>query len=402
MLNLDKEKYYLLACSFGPDSMALFDMLEKEDFHFSAALVNYHLREESDSEMNSFISYCKEHKISYHIKDLKSGIKGKNIEAECRKIRYEFFAELVNAFNYDAVLVAHNQDDLLETYLMQKKRQNLVNFYGIKEKIEINDVLIIRPLLNFTKQELLDYCDKNSVPYSIDKSNFDESYLRNKIRHNIVSKMDATQRAEMLRELSLKNEENEKIYRKLKQCDLHDVKTLNSFSELELSIALNLLVKDIDKSLHVSLKQIKEIKKILLSGQGNIDIPIKKNTYFRLSYERLDCAKLGNNKISYEFIIEKPKELDCEYFYLNFLNDSENRNVHLSDYPLTIRNFRKGDKYQIKDYEVQVRRLFIDWKMPISLRERWPIIVNKDNKIIYIPRYQKDFAPTMNCNFYVK
>ena len=148
MINLQKDKNYLLACSFGPDSMALFDMLLKGEYHFSAALVNYHLRPESTDEMNGFIHYCDEHKISYHIKDIVNGIIGLNIESECRRIRYEFFAQLVDTFHYDAVLVAHNQDDHIETYLMQKRRQNLVSFYGIQEKTTINGVEIIRPLLN--------------------------------------------------------------------------------------------------------------------------------------------------------------------------------------------------------------------------------------------------------------
>ena len=47
MLNLEKNKHYLLACSFGPDSMALFDMLIKEGYRFTVAHVNYHLRAEA-------------------------------------------------------------------------------------------------------------------------------------------------------------------------------------------------------------------------------------------------------------------------------------------------------------------------------------------------------------------
>ena len=50
MLNLEKNKHYLLACSFGPDSMALFDMLLKEGYKFSVAHVNYHLRKEANEE----------------------------------------------------------------------------------------------------------------------------------------------------------------------------------------------------------------------------------------------------------------------------------------------------------------------------------------------------------------
>ena len=89
MINLDKNKKYLLACSYGPDSMALFDMLLKEEIDFSAALVNYHLRPESNNEMEGFIHYCQSHNVSYHVKDLVHGIGDMNVESECRRIRYE-------------------------------------------------------------------------------------------------------------------------------------------------------------------------------------------------------------------------------------------------------------------------------------------------------------------------
>ena len=78
------------------------------------------------------------------------------------------------------------------------------------------------------------------------------------------------------------------------------------------------------------------------------------------------------------------------------------RNIHDSDYPLTIRTYEKDDTYQIKNYNVPVRRLFIDWKMPTRIRKIWPLVINNKGKIIYIPRYRDDFVPDENCNFYVK
>ena len=400
MINLQKDKNYLLACSFGPDSMALFDMLLKEGYHFSAALVNYHLRPESTDEMNGFIRYCDEHKISYHIKDIVNGIVGLNIESECRRIRYEFFAQLVETFKYDAVLVAHNQDDHIETYLMQKRRQNLVSFYGIQEKTTINGVEIIRPLLNYSKKDLLLYCQTNNVPFTIDSSNFDERFLRNKIRHQIVEKMTPEEREKILKEIDDKNSELKEIIDGLRGLDLTDVNSLRKMNIIQLAYALNLLTKAFNHYVYISLKQVEEIKKILLEKTGNIDIPLRKGIVLRKSYLKLEVIK--PTKIKYSYVINEPSIFDCEYFYLDFTGNTDNRNVSKDDYPLTIRNYHSGDKYTIKNYKVSVRRLFIDWKMPLSLRQKWPIILNKDGKIIYIPRYKKDFIPTKETNFYVK
>ena len=63
MLNLDKNKKYLLACSYGPDSMYLFSLLLKEGYNFSAAHVNYHFRKESDDEEKALRKYCYENNV---------------------------------------------------------------------------------------------------------------------------------------------------------------------------------------------------------------------------------------------------------------------------------------------------------------------------------------------------
>ena len=104
----------------------------------------------------------------------------------------------------------------------------------------------------------------------------------------------------------------------------------------------------------------------------------------------------------YSFKLENPGTLDNEIVYLDFRGDTSNRNVYLSDYPLTIRPVKKNDKFVINNYEVEANRLMIDWKMPYRLRQSWPVIVNKDGKTIYIPRYQEEFVPDKDCNFFVK
>ena len=133
MLNLEKNKHYLLACSFGPDSMALFDMLLKEGYKFSVAHVNYHLREEADEEESKLRDFCFDHNIGIYVKDVDEGLGHSNLEKKCRDIRYNFFINIVKENHFDALLVAHQEDDLIETYIMQKRRKNLVNYFGIKE-----------------------------------------------------------------------------------------------------------------------------------------------------------------------------------------------------------------------------------------------------------------------------
>ena len=146
MLNLEKNKHYLLACSFGPDSMALFDMLLKEGYKFSVAHVNYHLRKEANEEESKLRDFCFDHRIGIYVKDVDEGLGDSHLEKKCRDIRYNFFINVVKENHFDALLVAHQEDDLIETFLMQKRRKNLVNYFGIKEISYFSDIEIIRHL----------------------------------------------------------------------------------------------------------------------------------------------------------------------------------------------------------------------------------------------------------------
>ena len=81
MLNLDHKKRYILACSYGPDSMALFSLLLKEGYDFDVAHVNYHLREESNAETEGLQQYCEKNKRKLFVLDVKENI-SRNIEAK--------------------------------------------------------------------------------------------------------------------------------------------------------------------------------------------------------------------------------------------------------------------------------------------------------------------------------
>ena len=399
-LHLDKKKKYLLACSYGSDSMALFYLLYQNGYNFEVAIVNYHLRLESDEEVKGLVEYSKLHNVKIHVLDVKKPII-KNIENECRKIRYEFFSKIVNEEGLDAVLVAHHQDDLIETYLLQKYRQNLPEYYGIKEKTEIFGLEVIRPLLDYKKKALQDICEQNNIHYMIDLSNLKDVFLRNKIRHEIVEKLDDKSREKILLEIKQKNKELESIYKAIESVNIHDINVLKYFDEITYLYAINAMVKEANKSANISKKLALELLKVIKSNKPNIMLRVPHNLYFVKSYDNVNFVK-EEKAVYFCYLIDKPMEFDTPFFYMNFTKDSSNRNVDLNDYPLLIRNAKSGDKVKIKDYEVEVRRLFIDWKMPLYIRKRWPVIINKDNKVIYVPRYKKDFIADKNTNFYVK
>ena len=399
MLKIDKNSNYLLACSNGPDSMALFYLLLIGGFKFSVAHVNYHLRKESDLEEDKLRKYCAKNNIELFVKDNKESIK-KNVEERCREIRYDFFKEVIENRKFDAVLVAHHQDDLIETYLLQKNRQIVPNCYGILDKTVINSCLIIRPLLNFKKEELLNICVQNSVPYSIDSSNLSDKYERNKIRHNIVEKLTDTDRLQLLNEIVEKNNELAKIKNNVDNVKDSSILSLLKLSDLELQIYLTKIAKNIDNSIEISKHFVKEIRRMMLSKKSCVEIKLKQPFYLCKEYNSLAFRDLS--EINYSYVLKNPDKLDTPYFFLDFTMSSDNRNVFDNDYPITITRASKNDKYVINGYSCTVRRLFIDWKMPKYLRLKWPVIKDRNGAVIYIPRYQSCFEKNDSLNFYVK
>lgn len=400
MLNLDKNKTYLLACSFGPDSMALFKLLLDNEYRFYVAHVNYHLRSDSDKETEGLSNFCQKYQIKLFIKDVQSKIE-KNIEEKCREIRYQFFADIINQNKeIDSVLVGHHQDDLLETYLLQKQRKILPNHYGLKEQTEIFGVKVIRPLLDYKKCDLEAFCKENDIPFALDYTNFLDVYQRNRIRHQVIEKMSDLDRDNLLKEIEKENEHLLILYKKLDGLNNLTNKEILALDNDLFRLYLTKIAKEVQPDFEVSNKVARQIKNVLTSDKPNIVSPINKELNFYKEYETcfFDYDLKEND---YFYVMENPSILDTPYFHADFTGDTSNRNINKNDYPLIIRNAKNDDVIKINDYSVKVRRLFIDWKMPSSFRKRWPIILNKDNVPIYIPRYQSDFTIDEKCNFYV-
>ena len=400
MLNLEKNKKYLLACSYGPDSMALFDMLLKEGYKFAVAHVNYHLRAEADDEEVDLRNYCLTNGVGIYVKSVRENLGDSNLEAKCRDIRYNFFIDVVKSNGFDALLVAHQEDDLIETYLMQKRRKNLVNYFGIKEISYFSDLEIIRPLLGYRKKELLIYCRMFGVPYAIDKTNLEDHFLRNQIRHQVVEQMSVEERKQILKEIDDENKKLAEIFEKISKIKTNKIEEYNRLNDTEFLYAIVSLGRRIKDDFTISKEQGVELRKVLLSDKANVSLTVDELCFMK-EYDSFSI-KEDVPVCDYEYVLKEPGILDTPYFSLDFSEDASRRNVSPDDYPLTIRNARPNDAYRIKDYEKELRRLFIDWKMPVSLRSRWPIIINRDGVIIYVPRYQKDFVPDERCDFVVK
>lgn len=109
---------------------------------------------------------------------------GCSVEEAGRTARYQFFEELRKQYQANSIAVAHHQDDQAETFLLRLLRGSGTSGLGGMQRRTQNH--IIRPLLDFSRAELLNYLSSKGLQFREDQSNLDQTYLRNRIRHQLL------------------------------------------------------------------------------------------------------------------------------------------------------------------------------------------------------------------------
>ncbi len=399
-LNIDKSKTYLLACSFGPDSMALLHMLLNIGINLVICHVNYHHRDIADFEEQSLRDYALKNNLKIEVCDTKNMIQSGNFQGWARVVRYQFFKDCYQKYNASGLFVAHHQDDMIETYLLQKKRNNYVSYFGMSDKSIMDKMIIFRPLLDMSKKELLDYVIKQGVPYSIDITNLGNDYQRNRLRHSLIENMTIEQRNQYLNDIYNDNKSLENLKRKSDELIHDDYMLVNEAKDVFKDVfayALFALAKPYG-IISLSKKRIDEFRKMFSSNKSNIKVKLSDDLFYYQEYGKI---LIKSSLKKYRYILEKPGKYHFNEFDIDFTNASD-RNINKSDYPLLIKTAEKNDSYKISSYTCKVQRLFIDWKMPLHLRDAWPLVVNRDGKIIYIPRYREKYVDKHLSKFVIK
>ena len=183
---------YLVALSGGADSVCLLlTLLEKGEVE-AAAHCNFHLRGEESERDEAFVrQLCQERGVTLHVTHFdtlsEANRTGESIEMAARRLRYEWFAQLLAETGCDAVAVGHHQEDNAETILLNLVRgTGLQGLMGMQMWSEKQGFPIYRPLLTWTKAEILQYLQSHNQPFVTDSTNADTHYRRNSIRHEVM------------------------------------------------------------------------------------------------------------------------------------------------------------------------------------------------------------------------
>ena len=381
------EKIYgtwLAAVSGGPDSMALLDMCLKEGVQICAAHVNYHHRREADEEEAYIRSFCDKHHVVLHVLSLKDHTGG-NFEAWARNERYAFFAQLVKEYGYAGVLVAHQEDDLFETWIMQKEKNLVPMVYGLSEETTIHGIRVKRPLLNYTKKDLEDYCQSRHVRWYTDLTNFDESYERNRIRHRIVEKLSAEERENMRKEIEEANR-NLSALRQTAAAFLKDTPVRKEaycgYTEEERLVILRIFLEE-DREGHYSLEHLKSIDHIVCTKKDFV-ISLEERELV-IDEGKLLLVKPGEAYDDlYSSLAEMTYGIRTYYRIEAGVKGVNALTLKEVDFPVHIRSYQEGDRIQMRFGSKSLHRFFIDRHIPLYKRKTWPVIENRNGDVIFV------------------
>ena len=357
---IPKDSSVIVAVSGGPDSMALLSILiklrDEMNYNIVVAHINHNLREESNEEYEFVKNYAESNKCIFEgtkFEDYDTN----SIENEAREKRYSYFEELLDKYDTKYLCLAHHGDDLVETILMRLTRGSTLGGYSGFSKVSLRtDYKIIRPLIFYTKDEIMKYIEDNKIEYRVDKSNFSKKYTRNRYRLDILP--------------VLKNEDPNIHKKYLKFSE--ELKECNEYIEKEIHNKYINIVNNNIIDLELLLKEDKYIIKKIL------------NKYLFSIYEK-DINLIESKHID--------KILDIIYSNKPnaFISLPNNIFIEKSYNKLYVRNRKDGDYIEILNLngKKKIKDLFIDLKIDKNLRDTYPLVVDSNDNIVWVPGLKK-------------
>ena len=274
----------VLGVSGGPDSISMLNILKeiKNEFQFEiyVAHINHMIRAEAVEDEKYVQDYCTKNNIECFIKriDVQEIANTKKIGTEeaGRKVRYDFFEEVMQKVGANKIGIAHNKNDKIETIIMNLLRGSGLS--GLKGIEPIRDNKYIRPLIECGRQEIEQYCEENKLQPRIDKTNFENEYTRNKIRNIVIPYVQKEFNPNIIKTL------DRLAQVATEESDFVELQTQKSYEKI--------LVERTEKQITLKLKEFNQQEKVI------------KNRIILLAVKELMGSTQGIEKIHIEDIIK--------------------------------------------------------------------------------------------------
>ncbi|MFC4403592.1 tRNA lysidine(34) synthetase TilS [Gracilibacillus xinjiangensis] len=439
---LHKDATVVVGVSGGADSVALLHYLvsirRQWRLKLIAVSVDHGLRgEESDQDVKFVQELCSNWQVLFvgETVDVKKHKKNEGTQMVARKLRYQVLEQVMRDNQADYLALGHHGDDQVETVLMRLvQHSNPALLKGIPVKRPFASGEIIRPLLACTKEDIYRYCQDYELDPREDPSNQSLTYTRNYYR---------------LRVLPLLKEKNPSVHRQVQQlterltedeCYLvQQAKTMvekvvhfqnsqpsvsffiPSFSDYPIALQrralhliLNYLYKQVPEG--ISAKHEEDFFALLNQSKANVTIDFPQSLQVIKSYEDItfrfktdETANFlkGTQEIHIpgENSLHNSAILHASYSVCSIRETKHTLLLPLeaSIFPLTVRVRRPGDRIKVRGLNgsKKVKDIFIDEKIPLALRDKWPLLVANDGTILWVVGLKKAEVninkQAMNC-----
>jgi len=441
---VESEDVIIVGVSGGSDSTCLLDLLQKSGHNIIIAHFNHGLRIEAneDSEYIKNLSERKGIKCVQGSEDVRSFAKNAklSIEDAARKLRYKFLFEVANQYQACAVAVGHTADDQVETILIHLLRGcGLDGLQGMvaRSMTEFDTKIpLIRPLLEFTRNEILAYCQANNLTYLEDRSNQEKKFLRNRIRLELIPylesynpgvKKNILKMARIIQgDVEDLTERTREIFLEylLAESDCFLKISLTKFKESPIGVQRRIIVNSL-KKLNSNIEEIdfQKVDQVIrfvvfpprtkhLHLFSDIEVRIENGALFLYrsyaniptdEWPQMNEGKTIKINIPGSIIIHPDWQISCnetsKFPKQENLEEGLNFNAFIDlekvQSPLIIRTHKRGDRYELLGLDGKSQKLSDFWinkKIPSRLRSRWPLVIS-DEKIAWIP----GFAPAHFC-----
>lgn len=372
--------HVVCAVSGGADSVALlfamYLLREKLQITVSAAHFNHRLRgEESDRDEAFVQDFCARYDIPLAIgsSEVVSGKKG--LEAAARDARYAFLKSLPGK-----IATAHTADDNAETMLMHLVRGTGLKGLGAIAPMNGN---LIRPMLDVTREEVLAFAQEYNLAYVTDSSNNTDLFLRNRIRHHVMPLLvqENPKIAENLSALALRLRQDEETLCQLAEADqLPDVPELRelppALRNRKLTAFLQRCGVPEPEADHITL-----VEKIIFSSKPSASASLPGGIVIQRNYNKLEQGVIHQPLES--MILSCPGVYEIPELGLQVVCSPAEQVVNTpSEFtvlpcgPITLRSRQAGDRMHLSGGSKDLKKLFIDRKIPALQRPCIPVIAD--------------------------
>ena len=402
-----KDKKLLIAISGGIDSVVLTHLLSTLKFNISLAHCNFNLRPIECDLDEEFVKKLGKNLntevFTIHFNTTEFAKENKqSTQIAARNLRYDWFNELIDKHQFDYILTAHHADDNLETFLINLTRgAGLDGLTGIPE---INGN-IVRPLLKFSRNDILAFVKENNISWREDKSNASTKYIRNKIRHQILpvlKEINPSLLETFAKTTDHLKESQQIIEDKIDEVAIEITSTENTI--LKIDISKIELLSNPKAYLYQLLKDyhFTEWNDVanLLSAQSGKKIITKTHTLLKDRSFLLLSKNVSSNIVKKFFIEENVTEITNPiHLKIEEVTEiaTENKQTiyvnHQSlQFPLTLRKWQNGDFFYPSGMKgkKKLSKYFKDEKLSLLEKQNTWLLCNNNDDVIWVINLRKD------------